>query len=91
MPLRLKLLIAVIVLVFIGLAVSNVVTYTSLHSFLVKRVDQQLTALKEKVQTGFACFFIVGPFKRGIDNELILPVSEPRLIEQRGTERRCNA
>ena len=44
MPLRLKLLIAVIVLVFAGLAVSNVVTYTSLRSFLQKRVDQQLTA-----------------------------------------------
>ncbi|TML00543.1 MAG: HAMP domain-containing protein [Actinobacteria bacterium] len=44
MPLRLKLLIALIVLVFAGLAVSNVVTYTSLRSFLQKRVDQQLTA-----------------------------------------------
>jgi two-component system, OmpR family, sensor kinase len=44
MPLRLKLLIAVIVLVFAGLAVSNVVTYTSLRSSLLKRVDQQLTA-----------------------------------------------
>ncbi len=43
MPLRLKLLVAVIVLVFAGLAVSNVVTYTSLRSSLLKRVDQQLT------------------------------------------------
>jgi two-component system OmpR family sensor kinase len=42
MPLRLKLLIAVIVLVFAGLAVSDVVTYTSLRSSLLKRVDQQL-------------------------------------------------
>ena len=44
MPLRLKLLVAVIVLVFAGLAVSNVVTYTSLRSSLLNRVDQQLTA-----------------------------------------------
>jgi two-component system OmpR family sensor kinase len=43
-PLRLKLLVAVIVLVFAGLAVSNVVTYTSLRSSLLKRVDQQLIA-----------------------------------------------
>jgi two-component system OmpR family sensor kinase len=48
-PLRLKLLIAVIVLVFAGLAVSNVVTYTSLRSSLLNRVDQQLTAAKFSV------------------------------------------
>ncbi len=44
MPLRLKLLVAVIVLVFAGLAVTNVVTYTQLRSSLLHRVDQQLTA-----------------------------------------------
>jgi two-component system OmpR family sensor kinase len=44
MPLRLKLLIAVIVLVFAGLAVSDVVTFTSLRSFLIQRVDQQLAS-----------------------------------------------
>jgi two-component system OmpR family sensor kinase len=43
-PLRLKLLVAVIVLVFAGLAVSNIVTYESLRSSLLKRVDQQLVA-----------------------------------------------
>jgi two-component system OmpR family sensor kinase len=48
-PLRLKLLIAVIVLVFAGLAVSNVVTYTSLRSSLLNRVDQQLTAAEFSV------------------------------------------
>ena len=42
MPLRLKLLVAVIVLVFAGLVVSDLVTYTSLRSFLIQRVDQQL-------------------------------------------------
>jgi two-component system OmpR family sensor kinase len=44
MPLRLKLLVGVIVLVFAGLAVSNVITYTSLRSSLFKRIDQQLMA-----------------------------------------------
>jgi two-component system, OmpR family, sensor kinase len=48
-PLRLKLLIAVIVLVFAGLAVADVVTYTSLKSFLFKRVDQQLVAAEGPV------------------------------------------
>jgi two-component system OmpR family sensor kinase len=42
MTLRLKLLLAVIVMVFAGLLVSDVVTYTSLKSFLLNRVDQQL-------------------------------------------------
>jgi two-component system OmpR family sensor kinase len=42
--LRVKLLIGVIVLVFAGLAVSDVVTYTSLRSFLLRRVDQQLVS-----------------------------------------------
>src|SRR5712691_4420008 len=42
MPLRLKMLIAVIVLVFAGLAVSDVATYASIKSFLLQRVDQQL-------------------------------------------------
>jgi two-component system OmpR family sensor kinase len=49
-PLRLKLLVAVIVLVFAGLAVSNVVTYTSLRSSLMNRVDQQLAAAEEPVK-----------------------------------------
>ncbi|HJP66355.1 MAG TPA: HAMP domain-containing sensor histidine kinase [Actinomycetota bacterium] len=44
MTLRLKLLIAVIVMVFAGLAVADVVTYTSLKRFLFQRVDQQLVA-----------------------------------------------
>jgi two-component system OmpR family sensor kinase len=48
-PLRLKLLIAVIVLVFAGLAVSNVVTYTTLRSSLFKKVDQQLAASQNPV------------------------------------------
>ena len=42
MPLRLKLLIAIVVLVVAGLAVADVATYTSLRSFLLERFDQQL-------------------------------------------------
>jgi two-component system OmpR family sensor kinase len=49
MTLRLKLLVAVIVMVFAGLLVSDVVTYTSLRSFLLNRVDQQLLASREFV------------------------------------------
>ena len=41
MPLRIKLLVAVIVLVLAGLTVADVATYTSLRSFLLQRVDQQ--------------------------------------------------
>src|SRR5712692_7078500 len=44
MSLRLKMLVAVIVLVLAGLAVSDVVTYTSLRGSLIERVDQQLTS-----------------------------------------------
>jgi two-component system, OmpR family, sensor kinase len=42
--LRLKLLVAVIVLAFGGLIATDVATYTSLRSFLFTRVDQQLQA-----------------------------------------------
>jgi two-component system OmpR family sensor kinase len=49
MTLRLKLLLAVIVMVFAGLLVSDVITYTSLKSFLLNRVDQQLLAGREPV------------------------------------------
>jgi two-component system, OmpR family, sensor kinase len=54
--LRLKLLIAVIVLVFAGLAVADVITYTSLRTFVLRRVDQQLVAgrglVLQRVLTG---------------------------------------
>ena len=75
MSLRLKLLIAVIVLVFAGLAVSDVVTYTSLKRFLVQRVDQQLRearipmafAINERAQGG------PGPFPDGGGRSAQLP------------------
>lgn len=44
MSLRLKLLIAVIAVAVAGLVVTDVVTYRSLQSFLMDRVDQQLEA-----------------------------------------------
>src|SRR5438067_2051796 len=44
MSLQLKMLVAVIVLVLVGLAVSDVVTYTSLRRSLIQRVDQQLAS-----------------------------------------------
>jgi len=44
MSLRLRLLISLVSLVLVGLLVADVVTYVSLRSFLVKRIDQQLVA-----------------------------------------------
>jgi two-component system OmpR family sensor kinase len=46
LSLRLKLLIAVILVAVAGLIVTDVVTYTSLQSFLMDRVDQQLAAAR---------------------------------------------
>lgn len=70
MPLRLKLLVAVIALVFVGLAVSDVVTYTSLRSSLLARVDQQLTAAEDGVGHSLAeglSFHGLGPGGPGPD------------------------
>jgi two-component system OmpR family sensor kinase len=67
MTLRLKLLIAVIVMVFAGLLVADVVTYTSLRAFLLDRVDQQLLTGRELVaraiveQQDLPDFFPGGP------------------------------
>ena len=49
MSLRLRLLLALVGLVAIGLLVANSVTYFSLHSFLLNRVDQQLEAAVQPV------------------------------------------
>ncbi len=75
MTLRLKLLIAVIVLVFAGLAVSDVVTYTSLKGFLFQRVDQQLRAAPEAIINAFnedASGPGIGPFPGGHDSSTSL-------------------
>ena len=44
MSLRLKLPLLLIGLVIVGLAVAGFTTYTSLRSFLIQRVDQQLAS-----------------------------------------------
>ena len=46
MSLRLKLLLAMILLVVAGLSVSGIVTYSALRSSLLERVDQQLESLQ---------------------------------------------
>jgi two-component system OmpR family sensor kinase len=51
MSLRLRLLLALAPLFVIGLLVANVATYTSLQSFLVSRVDQQLLATHPGVES----------------------------------------
>jgi two-component system OmpR family sensor kinase len=74
MPLRLKLLIAVIVLVFAGLAVADVVTYTSLRSFLIKRVDQQLVAAQGPMVGALnQAAGQIGPGPGGQDRDAQLP------------------
>src|SRR6266487_3533997 len=75
MSLRLKLLIAVIALVFAGLLVSDVVTYTSLRSFLIKRVDQQLTASRGPMIMALSGDDQgrIGPFPGGGDRNSELP------------------
>ena len=46
MSLRLRLLLALVGLVAVGLLVADGVTYLSLQSFLLNRVDQQLEAAR---------------------------------------------
>jgi two-component system OmpR family sensor kinase len=71
MPLRVKLLVAVIVLVFVGLAVSDVVTYTSLRSSLLARVDQQLIAAEVGVGHSLAeGLSFHGPGPSGLDQRV---------------------
>jgi len=48
--LRLRLLLLLVVIVAAGLVISDVVTYTSLRSFLTTRVDQQLLAATYPVE-----------------------------------------
>jgi two-component system OmpR family sensor kinase len=52
--LRLRLLLLVVVIVAAGLVISDVVTYTSLRSFLTTRVDQQLIAATFPVERALA-------------------------------------
>jgi len=49
MSLRLRLLIALAPLFVIGLIVADVATYASLHSYLVKQLDDQILAMHDQV------------------------------------------
>ncbi|MGO9029985.1 MAG: sensor histidine kinase [Acidimicrobiales bacterium] len=61
MTLRLRLLVLVVVIVVAGLAISDVVTYTSLRSFLLTRVDQQLEAATFPVERALVSPSSFGP------------------------------
>jgi two-component system, OmpR family, sensor kinase len=52
-PLRIKLVATVLVLAAVGLSVSAVVATTSLHSYLLSRVDDQLQTGTGPITTGF--------------------------------------
>lgn len=54
MSLRLRLLLALVALVSVGLLVADGVTYVSLRSFLLQRVDQQLAGAKIPVLRALA-------------------------------------
>ena len=63
MTLRLRLLLVLVGIVAVGLVVSDVVTYTSLQSFLVARLDQQLQAAPEPVSRALQdCVEHTSPF-----------------------------
>jgi two-component system, OmpR family, sensor kinase len=59
--LRLRLLLLVVVIVVAGLAISDVVTYTSLRSFLTTRVDQELSAATFPVERALTSSSPIGP------------------------------
>jgi two-component system, OmpR family, sensor kinase len=68
--LRLKLLLALIGLVVVGLAASGVVTYTTLRTSLLQRVDQQLSDARSPV--GHLAKEPGGPFQFGPPGSLSL-------------------
>jgi two-component system, OmpR family, sensor kinase len=63
--LRLRLLLLVVVIVVAGLAISDVVTYTSLRSFLTTRVDQELSAATFPVERALTSSSPIGPRPSG--------------------------
>jgi two-component system OmpR family sensor kinase len=83
--LRLKLLIAVIVLVFAGLTVADVVTYTSLRSFLFQRVDQQLKSSPRPVAFALNQAAHGDPFPGGNDLASLPPGTFGEVRDLRGT------
>ncbi len=70
MTLRARLTIALVALLAVGLVAANVVTYSALRSFLVRRVDQQLRASWSQVARGLSS---PDPFGDGGPGSLALP------------------
>src|ERR1019366_9245778 len=86
MSLRSRLLIAIGVIALVALAIADVVTYSSLESFLYQRVDQQLEAshvgIEGRINSGglLSCFAIPGqsvPAGGDAGGSGIDPKSEP--------------
>jgi hypothetical protein len=50
LSLRARLLLGVVLLAALGLAAADIATYTSLHSFLVSRTDEQLEAAHPAIE-----------------------------------------
>ena len=72
MSLRTRLLIAIGVIAIVALAIADVVTYSSLESFLYQRIDQQLEAshiqFESWVDSGrlLSCYAVSGPGPGGV-------------------------
>lgn len=73
MTLRVRLTVALVVLVAVGLVVSDVATYTALRSYLVRRVDQQLLTSSHQVLFALSSSETPGPGPRPGDGDPILP------------------
>ena len=73
MTLRVRLTIALVALVAVGLLVADVATYTALRSYLVKRVDQQLLSSSRQVLFALSSSETPGPGPRPGDGDPILP------------------
>ena len=101
MSLRTRLLIAIGVIAIVALAIADVVTYSSLESFLYQRIDQQLEQshiqFESWVDSGrlLSCYAVSGPgpgacpvvVQVGVEP----PVPEPEAIRSRrpSTSSRC--
>jgi two-component system, OmpR family, sensor kinase len=71
--LRVRLTVALVVLVAVGLVVSDVVTYTALRSYLVRRVDQQLISSSHQVLFALSSSQTPGPGPGPGEGDPILP------------------
>ena len=73
MTLRVRLTIALVALLAVGLLVADVATYTALRSYLVKRVDQQLLSSSRQVLFALSSSETPGPGPRPGEGDPILP------------------